>query len=59
MRTQVNINWDNMEKLKEAMGENGLLEELCRAMNAHEMKENLSWIAQSHGINLEGEEENE
>ena len=59
MRTQVNINWSNLQTLVENMGEKALMEELCHAMNAHEMKENLSWIAQSHGINLEGEEENE
>jgi len=59
MRRQNEINWDNMETLKEYLGAEGLLAELMHAMSAQEAKENLEHIARMHDISIEGDDNEE
>ena len=44
--------WDVIEEIKDTIGAEKFLEELCRAMSDDELKKNLKFIARNYEINI-------
>jgi len=44
--------YDIVDKMKEAMSADELLDELCQALSDKELEENLRWIDRTHDLNL-------
>ena len=44
--------YDIVDKMKEAMSAEEILDELCQALSDKELEENLRWIDRTHDLNL-------
>ena len=44
--------WDAIDEIKEVLGANKFLEELCRAMSDDELEKNLKFIAKNYEIKI-------
>jgi len=44
--------WDALDKLKEALGAEKLIDELCKAMSDDDLKQCLKFIAKNNEINI-------
>lgn len=45
--------WDAIDKLKEAVGADQLLDDLCQAMSDDELRDNLKFIIRNYDMNDE------